>query len=124
MGFGKRRNEIRQESDSTRKVNQYYNYNFLDKNLYLCLAMCLVFYSLWATNLTSAGGSFNKFLLMATIPLIYFIMMRYSLDIEQSTNSGDPIDVLFKDYILIGAAGIFVVMLVLAVYVPINIYLF
>lgn len=124
MGFGKRRNEISQETNTTRKVNKFYNYKFLDKNLYLCLAMCLVFYSLWATDLICTGGSFNKLLLLATIPLIYFIMMRYSLDIEHTSNNGDPIDVLFKDYVLICSAVVFVGMLVIAVYVPINISLF
>jgi len=124
MGFGKRRNEISNEPNKTRKVNQFYNYNFLDKNLYICLAMCLVFYSLWAINLDNCGGQFNRFLLLATIPLVYFIMMKYSLNIEKNQNNGDPIDVLFKDFVLIISALIFVAILIIAVYIPINIVMF
>ena len=121
MGFGKRRNEIKKQSSTTRKVNKYYNYDFLDKNLYICLAMCLVFYSLWAIDFEQAEYiRFNRLLLLATIPIVYFIMMRYSLDIEQSTNSGDPIDVLFKDYILILSGIILVTTVVIAIYVPVN----
>lgn len=124
MGFGKRRNEIANETGKTRKVNKFYNYNFLDKNLYICLAMCLVFYSLWAINLDATGGQFNRFLILATIPFVYFIMMKYSLNIEKNQNNGDPIDVLFKDFVLIASAIIFVAMLVVAVYVPIGVTLF
>lgn len=124
MGFGKRRNELKQETSSTRKVNEFYNYNFLDKNLYICLAMSLVFYSLWAIDLNFDKGQFNRFLLLVTIPLVYFIMMKYSLDIEQSENNGDPIDVLLKDITLILSVIIFVALIIVAVYVPINISLF
>lgn len=124
MAFGKRRNEIRQELNNTRKVNKFYNNSFLDKNMYISMAMCLVFYSLWATSLEFIWTQFNKFLLLITIPLIYFIMMKYSLDIEQNKNNGDPIDVLFKDIVLILAALVFVVLLIIAVYFPIKIILF
>ena len=121
MGFGKRRNEIKHQKDSTRKVNKYYNYNFLDKNLYICLAMSLVFYSLWAIDFKGYGeGSFNRIILLATIPFVYFIMMRYSLDIEQNDNNGDPIDVLLKDFVLIFACVVFVALIVISVYVPIQ----
>jgi len=122
MGFGKRRNEITKESN-TRKVNKHYDYNFLDKNLYVCLALTLVFYSLWAIDFNTFGdGMLNRFIILATIPIVYFIMMRYSLDIEKSSNSGDPIDVLLKDKVLILFAVIFVAMIIVAVYVPIRFY--
>lgn len=123
MGFGKRRNEIKNEND-TRKVNKYYNYNFLDKNLYICLAMCLVFYSLWAIDFRPFEYDFNRLLLLITIPIVYFIMMRYSLDIEKSSNSGDPIDVLLKDFVLILSVAFFVALIIIAVYVPVNLNIF
>ena len=119
MGFGKRRNEILKEND-TRKVNKYYDYNFLDKNLYVCLALTLVFYSLWAIDFNVLGGTLNRFITLATIPLVYFIMMRYSLDIEKATNSGDPVDVLLKDKVLVLCVFMFLLMLFIAVYIPIN----
>ena len=121
MGFGKRRNEIKNEQNSTRKVNKFYNFNFLDKNLYVCLTLSLVFYSLWAIDFHTFDTShLNRIILLATIPLVYFIMMRYSLNIEKTSNNGDPIDVLLRDKILITFAVIFVIMIILAIYVPIN----
>lgn len=125
MGFGKRRNELCQQKSATRKVNEIYTHNFLDKNMYISMAMCLIFYSLWAIDLKNLGyGQFNRLLLLATIPIIYFIMMKYSLNIEGEANNGDPIDVFLKDYILILAVIIFLIVIVLAIYIPVDITLF
>lgn len=123
MGYGKRRGEINLEKAQTRKVNKFYNYNFLDKNMYTAQTMCLIFYSLWAIDFRGdiALGLINKFILLATIPLVYFIMMKYSLNIENPKNDGNPIDVFFKDKILILASVAFVALIVISVYVPINI---
>ena len=125
MGFGKRRNELRQQKNATRKVNELYNQDFLDKNMYISMAMCLIFYSLWAIDFKNSGyEQFNRLLLLATIPIIYFIMMKYSLNIESENNNGDPIDVFLKDIVLILAVIVFIVMIAFAVYVPVSIVLF
>lgn len=124
MGFGKRRNELRQESSETRTVNKFYGSEFLDKVIYICLALCLAFYSLWAVNFTVVGDLYlNSKILMFTIPLVYFIMIRYLYDIDKSTSSGDPTDVFFKDIILILCVLVFVACAFVAVYVPINNFL-
>jgi len=122
MGYGKRRGEIACENGKeTRSVSKKYNYNFLDKNIYLCLTMCLVFYSLWAVDYkTNISSYFNSVLILLTIPLIMFILMRYSLDIEKTGESGDPIDVLMSDYVLLGSVVIFMILIVVAVYAPIQ----
>ncbi len=119
MGFGKRRNEFAREGTETRKVNKLYSYKFLDSNLYLCLAMCLIFYALWVINVrTLYLDRFNSILLQATIPLVFFIMMRYSLDIENKSSSGDPIEVLFADKFLIFICLVFIIIIFIAMYVP------
>ena len=46
MGLGKRRNEMKKQTD-TRDVLKYYNVDFLDKNMYVCVALTIVFYALW-----------------------------------------------------------------------------
>lgn len=121
MGYGKRRGEMKNEDGlNTRGVMQKYTYNFLDKNIYMCLTMCLVFYSLWAVDFRSINSIeyFNSILILLTIPMVIFILMKYSLNIEKG-GSGDPIDVLLKDYILLGFAILFVAMIAVAIYVPI-----
>ncbi len=121
MGFGKRRNEIKKEGDDTRGVNKHYNFAFLDKNMYLCLTMCLIFYALWVVEFRIITVEYyNSILLLATIPIMFFIMMKYSLNIENPSNSGDPIDVLLKDKVLIFMCLLFVAMVVVSVYVPVS----
>ena len=48
--LGKRRNEIIVNGTKSRKVNEAYSLNFLDKNMYVSQALILVFYSLWAVD--------------------------------------------------------------------------
>ncbi len=103
--LGKRRNELLQQKDKTRKVLTQYNYNFLDKMMYMFLGMTLVFYSMWLV------GNSNRFLYL-TIPLVMIICMQYSLLVERSS-SGDPVDVLLSSKLLL----LFVVLLGLLFFV-------
>ncbi|OJU08903.1 MAG: prenyltransferase, partial [Clostridiales bacterium 43-6] len=51
LGLGKRRNELmRQGGDASRGVLKFYTQNFLDKNMFMCLALTVAFYSLWAID--------------------------------------------------------------------------
>lgn len=112
LGLGKRRNElIAQEKtgNTTRSVLKYYNKEFLDKNMYMCLSMTIIFYSLWCQDLSSDY-------MMWTIPIVLLICMKYSLNIE-SNSSGDPVEVLLKDKILMLLVGIYAIAILLTLYV-------
>ena len=94
FGLGKRRNELAGSGSSeTRKVLQYYNHNFLDKNMYLCVALGIMFYSLWTIEHTSEY-------LVWSVPMVLVICMKYSLDIE-GRSDGDPVEVLVHDKVLV-----------------------
>lgn len=121
MGLTKRRNEILNEKDKTRAVNSFYSANFLDKNAYICLALTMAFYSLWAIDLTPIENRLNNFLILLSIPLVYFILMRYSMNVEKIKNSGNPVEVLLKDYLLVAFVALYVVLIAVAIYVPIKI---
>lgn len=114
MGFGKRRNEITKQGNETRDVLKYYNYNFLDKNMYLCLALTIVFYALWTVDPATVAryGTYN---LIWTVPLVMLICMKYSLNIEQSSH-GDPVDVVLGDKTLLIMIGLFIFMMLLLIY--------
>ena len=92
LAFGKRRNEILKSGNNTRKVLVVYNKDFLDKNMYMCLALTIAFYSLWAIEQ-------NVQYLIITVPFVMLIFMRYTMIIEGDSH-GDPTDVLLKDRIL------------------------
>lgn len=110
MGLGKRRNEISKSSDgSTRKVLRFYNYAFLDKNMYMCLGMAEVFYALWAMD--------RKIdVMLWTVPVVIVLGMKYSLDIEGDSD-GDPVEVILHDKALWIIAVIYAAMVLAAIYV-------
>jgi len=102
LSLGKRRNEL-EKCEATgvnvRDVLKYYNKGFLDKNMYLCLALTIVFYSLWCVDPINIE-KFETNLLVFTVPLVMLICMKYSLNIE-GESYGDPVEVLLSDKILI-----------------------
>ena len=113
LGLGKRRNEIIKSGVNYRKVLKYYNKDFLDKNMYMCLTMTIVFYSLWTTD--SAVVLKNNNLLIWTVPLVIIIAMKYSMNIEGDSD-GDPIEVIMKDKALICLGLIYVISLFVILY--------
>lgn len=107
LSLGKRRNEIlaHGEKGSTRKVLQYYNQQFLDKNMYVFLGLTIVFYSLWtvdANTISSIGANY----LVWTVPLVILICMKYSLSVE-GPSSGDPVEVLLRDKVLLALVFVY-----------------
>lgn len=96
---GKRRNEIRHANGdfSTRPVLALYNMAFLTNLYYFFWGITIVFFSLWTIFVID-----SKPVLQYTIPVVIFIMMRYSLLLETTDADGDPLPTLLKDKWLIG----------------------
>lgn len=92
MGLGKRRNELKKQTE-TREVLKYYNVAFLDKNMYVCVALTNVFYALWTLEMPNPK-------IRWTIPIFIILLMCYSLDVEGDSD-GDPVEVILHDRILI-----------------------
>lgn len=116
FALGKRRNELKKNNTAltTRKVLQYYNYDFLDKFMYMCLTLAIAFYSLWST----ASGTVAKYgtdLLVWTVPMVVIVVMKYSADVE-SDSYGDPVDIILHDKVLMVLSGIFAVVLLFLLY--------
>lgn len=105
LGLGKRRNELVQQKNVSRKVLKYYNHNFLDKNMYIFLALTITFYSLWTVDPVTITRISNDYLVW-TVPLVILICMKYSLNIEGESD-GDPVEVIIRDKILIGMLVVF-----------------
>ena len=96
LGFGKRRNEIVEHGSKTRSVLKYYTKDFLDKNMYMFLSMTIIFYSLWAIDLSESSGR----MLTLTIPIVVIICMKYNLNIEIG-KSADPVEVIWNDSVIL-----------------------
>ena len=116
LGLGKRRNELEYQGQNTRGVLEHYNYKFLDKNMYMCLALTIVFYALWCVDPNTIAAHSNGNVVW-TVPLVLIICMKYSLDIEGGSH-GDPVDVLLHDRVLILLAGIYGLITFCIIYLP------
>lgn len=113
LAFGKRRNEIKKNGNSARTVLKYYNESFLDKNMYMCLTLTIIFYSLWCVSPNDIIN--NTSILMYTIPLVIIICIKYSMNIE-GDSYGDPADVLLNDKVLMSLVTFYGVILTLIIY--------
>ncbi|WP_367342058.1 UbiA prenyltransferase family protein [Limosilactobacillus sp.] len=109
LGFGKRRNEL-QKGTKTRKVLQAYNIGFLDKIMYVCITLSLVFYALWTLESHSR-------LLVYTVPVAMIIVMDYCLIIESDSSDGDPAEVLKHSKSLSILLFVFIVMVFISIYI-------
>ena len=114
MGFGKRRDEIIKQGNDSRAVLKYYTKDYLDKFMYACLVLTLMFYSLWSVD-TSTTAKFGENMIY-TIPLVMIIFMKYCLDIE-GNSYGDPVDVITSDKILMCMVGILAISMYILIYV-------
>ncbi len=113
LGFGKRRNELIKSSDTTRKVLAFYSKEFLDKNMYSCMTLSVVFFSLWCLEKNMINESVNWMIL---VPILLLICIRYSMDIETIESSGDPVRVILKDKVLMGMGICFGILIFYMIY--------
>lgn len=115
LALGKRRNEIKKHGN-IRQVSQFYNQNFLDRNMYVCLGLTIAFYALWCVDpVTMAMHSTNN--MIWTVMLVLIICMKYSLQVE-GDSQGDPVDVFLGDKALIGLAISYALIMFIIIYYP------
>lgn len=112
LGLGKRRNEIIQNESESRSVLTKYNQSFLDKNMYVCVALTIVFYSLWCIDTANLIPY-----IMWTVPLVMIICMKYSLTIE-GISDGDPVSTLLHDKILFMLVLLYGAVIIALLYIP------
>lgn len=115
LGFGKRRNEIINNGTKSRKSLEKYNKDFLDKNMYMCLSLSIISYSLWSIDAKTISRVGNNYLIWSIL-LLMAILFCYNFDIENDS-SGDPVEVLFNNKILCALVLIFCIYIITVLYV-------
>ena len=108
MAFGKRRNELKLTGNKTREVLGLYSYEFLDKNMYVCMALLNTFYALWAANKNTS--------FLVTVPIVLIISMKYSFNIEKY-DDGDPVSILLCDKLILFLGMIYVAYIFFVIYI-------
>lgn len=93
LAFSKRRNELKRKGTSSREVLKFYSLKFLDKFMYMSLAVTTVFYSLWAVEQANKCFAY-------TIPLLLMIFVRYCFVVE-TTDNDDPVEIVTKDKMML-----------------------
>jgi decaprenyl-phosphate phosphoribosyltransferase len=112
LGLGKRLGEIKTGSAHTRKVNQYYTREFLDKNMFVFLALTIVFYALWTVEVSTS----HQYIFW-TLPLVIVIMIVYTFDVEKPGVEADPSSVLFSNKILMLLVVTYVLSIIGIIYI-------
>lgn len=115
LGLGNRRNELRHAPQGeSRPVLKFYNQDFWDKSMSMCVTLAVVFYSLWSVDaVTIARVGSNA--LVWTVPLVILICMKYSLTVE-GPSDGDPVEVLFADKLLLAMVALLAVIILGIIY--------
>ena len=115
--LGKRRNELKQIGDKeTRRVLESYPLTFLDKHMGMYLTMGNIFYALWTADEHNAPSYNDKYLIF-TVPIVLLITMKYSLNLENGSSSGDPMEVLLKDKLLLILCVIYILLMFVFIYI-------
>ena len=116
LSLGKRRGELLKNPDNPRPVLRYYSRDFLEKNMYMSVALAIVFYALWTVDASSVSR-FGTTALVWTVPLVILIFMRYSLIVEDKTD-GDPVEVILHDIPLLLLALLLGLIVIGLIYIP------
>ncbi len=109
MGFGKRRNEFIRSKYNTRSVLKHYNKDFLDKSMYVCLTLTIVFYSMWTVDPIVTNKICNDYLIW-TIPILMIMLFQYSLSVENDSD-GDPVEVILQNKPLLCTSLIYILVI-------------
>jgi len=109
--FGKRRNEVGHSPSETRKVMRYYTADFLDKNMYMCATLAIVFYALWSIDPSNEGE------VVWTVPVVLMILTIYNYSVEKSKSDGDPVGVIIGNKALLLLLALYAVMILVIKYV-------
>lgn len=110
LAFGKRRNELKFLGNEGRDVLSGYTETFLDKAMYSCMTMANIFFALWCIQI----GDEQKYIIL--VPILMLICYKYSMDVEQDKNDGDPMNVILHDKVLLGMGLVFIVIILGLIY--------
>ena len=91
-----------------------YTAAFLEKNMYMCLGLSLIFYSLSCMDMNTKVRIMGRNLLW-TVPVVLLISLKYNLTLE-TIKDGDPINIILGDKYLLGMIAALAVGTIVTIY--------
>ena len=92
-----------------------YSFAFLDSNMYICMALVVVFYALWTMDAKTVEA-YHGSRMVWTVPVVMLIFMKYSMTVEGNSD-GDPVEVLLHDKVLLGLCAFYLLLMLALLYV-------
>ena len=118
IGIIKRKNEILTQDNITRKVASVYSVKALNIAEYIFMLLTFVLYLCYIIlTIKDAVFGYNSLLLLLGGICVLFILLRYVKVTNKIGNSGNPVEVLFKDITLITLVVLFMIFTTLGIYV-------
>lgn len=119
LGLGKRLGELTTHGADSRESLKSYSQDFLKSNLTIFMVCGLVFYSLWTISRSDSleiGANASSSLLILSVPLVMFILLRYNYVIDAKDREADPVEVVTKDWLLLMLIAAWIAMMIVALY--------
>lgn len=115
LSLAKRRNEMDQTRRSMRAVLSNYTRGFIDKNMYMCAVLTIIFYTLWTVD-PATVAQYGAGRMVSSVPLVIVTIMRYNLTVEKGKH-GDPVDMVLSDGVMVGLCLLYVLWMLIAAFV-------
>lgn len=117
---GKRNGELARHGTGSRKTLEHYTSSFLNQGTNTSLALALAFYSLWSYESVAQSTtviSLSSLLVVAGVPLVMLICLKYSYIITCTDSDGDPVNALLHDKSLIMLLLCWIITICVSIYV-------
>ena len=117
MSAEKRNGELKTQENSgkvVRKVLMKYTNGYLKSICDVCLALTIVFYSLWSSS-AEIEHRFQSVGIRFSAIFVVVILLRYHMDVY-GAQKADPVSIVYSDWLLIGLIAVYLLFMLLCVY--------
>ncbi len=120
LGLGKRLGELSMYGHASRESLKGYTPEFLKRNMDIFMVSGFVFYSLWALGRVDSidlGYSLSSTLIIMSVPIAMFILLRYNHSIAHDDSDADPVNVIVHDKVILALVALWCIVIFSALYI-------
>ncbi len=120
LSLGKRMGELTRHGIQSRESLKGYQPEFLKSSMDIFMSCGLIFYSLWTisrVDFIELGQNAYSTLLILSVPLAMFILLKYNYVISLDDSDADPVEVVTGSKALCGLMLLWCVLMLCALYI-------